>query len=156
LTFTAVGNDSAPTQDYASPLLVKASLTSPVAITPVYADGPTGHDSPGCAARSETPSWELSSVHYINEPGDGKSNVPFVNFNLVVTNPANGYTASCMPAGSFGEIPDLSRLMCAGYEFQSFSIGQFPISTQASFDPETSTFSLNQTWFCDDADPAKP
>lgn len=127
-----------------------------MAITPVYADGPTGHDLAGCTARSEKPSWVVSSIHYTNEPGDGVSTTPFVNFNAIVTNPANGYQASCMPAGSFGEKTDLSRLMCAGTEFQSFSVGQFPINSQASFDPETGTFSLNQTWYCDDSDAAKP
>jgi hypothetical protein len=127
-----------------------------VAITPVYPDGPTGHDSKGCTSRSEKPGWILTSIHYTDEPGDGESRTPFQNFNALLTNPANGYEASCMPAGSFGDKPDLSRLMCAGDEFQSFSVGQYPIVTQASFDPATATFTLNQTWFCDDTDAAKP
>lgn len=155
LTFTAEGSSSAAS-NYTSPLLVRGSLTSPVAITPVYATGPTGHNLAGCTSRSEKPSWVLSSIHYTDEPGDGVHSTPFRNFNLIVTNPANGYQASCMPGGSFGETSDLSRLTCAGSEFQSFSVGQYPILTQASFDPETSTFSLNQTWYCDDTDAAKP
>ncbi|KAK4238832.1 hypothetical protein C8A03DRAFT_14766 [Achaetomium macrosporum] len=155
LTFTAVGNNSAAL-NYTSPLLVKGSLISPVAITPAYADGPKGHDSPGCTAKSEKPSWVLSLIHFTDEPGDGASTVPFQNFNLIVTNPATGYEASCMPGGSLGGTPDLSRLVCAGDEFQSSRVGLHPIITQASFDPATSVFTLNQTWFCDDTDAAKP
>ena len=155
MTFTAVGSNSAAS-NYTSPLLVKGSLTSSVTITPAYPEGPTGHDSPGCTARSEKPSWTLSSVHYTDEPGDGNGTLPFQNFNVIVTNPANGYQASCMPGGSFGGPPSLTRLTCAGYEFQSSLVGQYPILTTASFDPATATFSLNQTWFCDDTDAAKP
>ncbi|KAH6622647.1 hypothetical protein F5144DRAFT_656109 [Chaetomium tenue] len=155
LKFTAVGNNSAAA-DYTSPLLIKGSLTSPVSITPVYPDGPKGHDSAGCSSRSESPTWTLSSIHYTDEPASGEGTVAFKNFNVLVTNPANGYQASCMPGGSFGDEPDLAHLMCAGYEFQSSSVGQYPIVTQASFDPDTSTFTLNQTWFCDDVDAAKP
>ncbi|KAK4152588.1 hypothetical protein C8A00DRAFT_44343 [Chaetomidium leptoderma] len=155
LTFTATGNSSAAA-GYTSPLLVRGSLTAPVAITPVYAEGPTGHDSAGCTARSEEASWVLSAIHYTDEPASGEGTVPFVNFNVLVTNPANGYQASCMPGGSFGDKPDLSRLVCAGEEFQSSKVGQYPIATEASFDPATTTFSLNQTWFCDDTDAAKP
>ncbi|KAH6848118.1 hypothetical protein B0I37DRAFT_432215 [Chaetomium sp. MPI-CAGE-AT-0009] len=155
LTFTAIGNNSAAA-DYTSPLLLRGSLTEPVSITPIYPDGPTGHDSAGCSFRSEAPSWTLSSIHYTDEPAAGEGTVGFRNFNVLVTNPANGYQASCMPGGSFGDRPDLAHLVCAGYEFQSSSVGQYPIVTQASFDPATSTFTLNQTWFCDDIDAAKP
>lgn len=156
LTFTAQGNASAA-QNYTSPLLVRGSLTSPVAITPEYPDGPTGHNSPGCTAKSEKPSWILTAIHYTDEPGDGVTSTPFKNFNAIVTNPANGYQASCIPGGgNFGDPNNLSRLTCAGVEFQSSSVGSYPISTTASFDPETLAFSVNQTWFCDDTDAAKP
>ncbi|KAL2185595.1 hypothetical protein L209DRAFT_452530 [Thermothelomyces heterothallicus CBS 203.75] len=155
LTFNAAGNVSAAV-DYTSPLLVRGSLTSPLAITPAYPDGPKGHDSPGCTSRSENPSWTLSAVHFTDQPGDGEDTPPYQNFNLLVTNEANGYQASCMPGGSFGGQPDLSRLVCAGYEFQQGTVGQYPIVTEASFDPDTATFTLNQTWYCDDTDAAKP
>ncbi len=154
MTFTATGNSSAAV-GYTSPLLVRGSLTSPVAVTPAYPIGPTGHDLAGCTAQSEKPAWVISLVHYTSEPGYG-DDVPFLNFNALVTNPANGYQASCMPGGSFGDKPDLSRLTCAGVEFQSSRVGSYPIVTQGSFDIATATFSLNQTWFCDDTDAAKP
>ncbi len=155
MTFTASGNSTAALT-YTSPLLIRGSLTSPVAITPAYADGATGHDSPGCTSRAAKPSWVLSSVQYTDEPADGVTATPFRNFNVIVTNQANGYQASCMPGGGFAGVGDVSRLTCAGYEFQSFNVGKYPISTDASYDAATSTFSLNQTWFCDDVDAAKP
>ncbi len=134
---------------------MRGSLTAPVAITPVYPNGPTGHDLAGCTVQSVKPAWVISLVHYTSEPGDGED-APFLNFNALVTNSANGYQASCMPGGSFGDKPDLSRLTCAGVEFQNSNVGSYPIVTQASFDIATATFSLNQTWFCDDTDAAKP
>ncbi|AEO71843.1 uncharacterized protein THITE_117079 [Thermothielavioides terrestris NRRL 8126] len=155
MTFSATGNNSAAL-NFTSPVLIRGSLTSPVAITPQYPEGPEGHDLAGCTARSEKPSWVLSTIHFTDEPGDGVTSTPFQNFNLIVTNPANGYQASCMPGGSLGGTPDLSQLVCAGSEFQSSLTGRHTITTQASFDPATMTFSLNQTWFCDDTDASKP
>lgn len=155
MTFTAAGNASAAV-DSTSPILIRGSLTSPVSITPVYPDGPQGHDSPGCASKSENPSWTLAAIHFTDQPGDGDDVPTYQNFNLLVTNDATGYQASCMPGGSLGGQPDLRRLSCAGYEFQQGSVGQYPIVTQGGFDPDTFTFTLNQTWYCDDTDPAKP
>lgn len=128
-----------------------------MAITPDYAEGPTGHDTPGCTARSEEPSWVLSTIGYTDQTGDGVTTIPYKQFYLVITNQANGYQASCMAGAGFNpEDPDLSRLACAGYEFQSPRTGRYPITTTASFDEETLQFSVSQTWFCDDTDAAKP
>ena len=150
-----MGRDSTQ-QNSTSPLLVKGALLAPVAVTPAYAKGPEGHDAPGCTAKSEKPSWVLSRVWFTDRTGDGVNSVPFENFNLLLTNPANGYEASCMPGTSYDDSPDLTHLVCAGYEFQSSTVGRYSISTMASFDKNTSTFSLSQTWFCDDTDAAKP
>ncbi|KAK3313585.1 hypothetical protein B0H66DRAFT_629527 [Apodospora peruviana] len=155
LTFTAVGNNSRALNSTSS-LLVKGSLLAPVAITPSYLDGPTGHDSPGCTAISEKPSWILSNILFTDQTGDGKTSQPFQMFNLLLTNPANGYQASCMPGTSYEYSNDLSTLVCAGNEFQATNVGQFPISTTAWFDVKTKTFTVRQTWFCDDTDPGRP
>lgn len=153
MTFTATGSNSA-TLNTTSPVLVKGSLLAPVAVTPAYAEGPKGHDLPGCTAKSAQPSWVLSAIHLDYEPGD--SAYPEQNFHLLLTNPANGYQASCLPPGSLGGASNLSQLTCAGEEFQSSFSGHHVITTQASFDPSTFVFALNQTWFCDDTDAAKP
>lgn len=128
-----------------------------MAITPAYADGPTGHDSTGCTSKSEKPLWRLSTIHFIDQTGDGVTTMPYKNFNLVLDNTANGYQASCMIGAGFSyNNSDLAHLVCAGDEFQSFRVGRYPVSTQASFQESTSTFLVNQTWFCDDTDAAKP
>ncbi|KAL2261751.1 hypothetical protein VTK26DRAFT_3458 [Humicola hyalothermophila] len=156
VSFTAVG-DSTVALTYTSPILVKGSLTSPITINPVYAEGPSGHDVQGCTAKSENPSWVLKTIHFADETGDGITSVPYKNFNLLLENPANGYQASCMLGAGFRyNESDLSSLTCAGVEFQSSRIGAYHISTQASFQESTLVLLVNQTWFCDDTDPAKP
>lgn len=144
-----------------SPLLVKGSLLSPVAITPIYAWGPTGHDSPSCAA-PEKSNWVLTVPFYTNQTGDGVTSIASQDFTVLVTNAATGYEASCMSGAGFGggltPTPATGplTLVCAGTEFQSTGGGKYSISTAASFDPYTFRFTVNQTWFCDETDPAKP
>ena len=139
--------------------LVKGSLLSPVAITPVYAKGPTGHGTAGCSAAGKNPSWTLSAIYYVNQRGDGVSSTPSQNFVLQVVNPSIGYQASCMA----GVIPDSvassgigTRLTCAGHEFGAQGTDRYHLETEALFDPATFRFTMNQTWYCDAADPAKP
>lgn len=143
-----------------SPLLVKGSLLEPAAITPAYAAGPLGHDTPGCVAASQNPNWTLSTIYYYDQAGnDSVNSTAWQNFNLLVTNPANAYEANCIPGGpadTVGSLPSTVLLGCAGREFQSAEIDQYQLSTTASFDTTTFEFTLNQTWFCDDADPGKP
>ncbi|KAL2265811.1 hypothetical protein VTJ83DRAFT_6911 [Remersonia thermophila] len=119
LTFTAVGAAAAPSPRYASPLLVRASLTSPVAITPRYYDGPLGHAAP--AAPPAPPPSRPGSLGRRGVGEDG-----------------------------------LATLSCFGYEFQSASVGAYPPTTRAWFDVEESRIAVEQTWYCDDEDPAKP
>ncbi|KAK0726844.1 hypothetical protein B0T26DRAFT_636167 [Lasiosphaeria miniovina] len=146
--FTAAGNGSV-CKAVNSPFLVKAALLTPVAITPVYADGPTGHNTPGCAAAATSPSWSLSDIHYVNQTGDGIHSTNQESFNVIVYNAAIGYTASCMPGVG-------NAMVCAGDEFGSIGRDRYSLSTDATFDPQTFRFSINQTWYCDDADPGKP
>ncbi|KAK5651906.1 hypothetical protein OQA88_11565 [Cercophora sp. LCS_1] len=160
--FTAVGHNSVAytyvdgTYTANNPqVLVRGSLLSPVAATPTYQEGPTGHDAPGCRAGSETPSWALSNIHLVDQDGDGINAVPATSFNLAIVNTANGYQASCM-ADTVDEGSSIINLFCAGYEFQSFTIGRYSLSTSGTFDKATNTLSLNQTWYCDDTDPGRP
>jgi hypothetical protein len=162
LRFIAVGNTSVALKCISkvgqgqvceavdSLLLVKGSLLSPVAITPAYSEGPTGHDAPGCTVAAQNPSWILSGIYYVDQTGDGVNSIASQSFNLLVMNPTIGYEASCIP-GSFS-----NDLACAGQEFGSLGSGRYRISTGASFDPATFRFTVNQTWYCDDADPGNP
>ena len=62
-----------------------------------------------------------------------------------------------------GVIPDSvassgigTRLTCAGHEFGAQGTDRYHLETEALFDPATFRFTMNQTWYCDAADPAKP
>lgn len=138
-----------------SPFLVKGSLLSPVAITPIYVDGPNGHDTPGCTAAAQDPTWTLSTISYINQTEDGDNSTTWQSFNVLVNNPAIGYQANCFPNGPFGQL-NPEGLSCNGDEFESLTTGMYTIETNASFDMTTFGFTLNQTWYCDDNDPGKP
>ena len=165
LSFTAIGNSSVSLNSAGhatdSPLLIQGSLLSPVAITPEYAWGPTGHDSPGCAAAPKA-AWTLSEPFYTNQTGDGVTSIASQNFNVLLINTATGYQAGCMAGAGFGDgltpTPATGplNLVCAGAEFQSSGGGKYSIATAASFDPYTFMFTVNQTWYCDDASPADP
>lgn len=170
-SFTAIGNESTAltcTSEagqewrvcYAvdSPLLVKGSLLSPVAITPLYAAGPHGHDTPGCAAASQKPSWILSTITYTNQTEEGDNSTTWQSFNILVKNSATGYQANCFPNILNGDPTQLTptSFACAGDEFQSFTTGMYTIQTNVEFDQATYRFSLNQTWYCDDTDPGEP
>lgn len=165
LPFTAVGNISAAIGSGGhaadSPLLIKGSLLSPVAITPVYAAGPAGHSDPGCAAAAKA-GWTLFQPFYTNQTGDGVTAMPSQDFTALLTNTAMGYQVGCMSGADFGTGLDPTpvtgplTLVCAGAEFQSSASGRYTISTAATFDPRTSEFALNQTWYCDSASAAKP
>ncbi len=165
LTFTAVGNNSVSLNCTGkagqgqicgavdSPLLVKGSLLSPVAVTPAYAQGPTGHSKPGCVAASQNPSWALSTMYYVHQKGPG---ITSSNFILQAVNPAIGYQTGCMagnpPEGNSTVMP----LVCNGQEFGNYGSDRYHITTDAVFDTATFRFTMNQTWYCDDVDEGKP
>ncbi|KAK3321779.1 hypothetical protein B0H66DRAFT_494379 [Apodospora peruviana] len=153
LPFVAIGNSTVPLEcTGASPsVLVKASLLSPVVATPdLYNKGPEGHNRKECA--SETPSWTLEAISYLNQTGNGASTATFENFNMVITNDATGYQASCMLGRDTSDGP----LRCSGSEFGRLKPDRYTVETEALFDRHTYKFTMNQTWYCDDSDPAKP
>ncbi|KAK4184375.1 hypothetical protein QBC35DRAFT_540527 [Podospora australis] len=162
LSFAASGtanvtldNTKIPNQAAISPLLIKGSLSSPVAITPLYGAGPQGHDNKGCSAAAQNPVWNISGIYYLDRPGDGIYSAPSRIFNLHITNPATGYEAGCM-YGALTTEPTESSLVCSGNEFGDLDGARYTPSTSGSWDPATYRFSMNQTWYCDDVDPSKP
>ena len=165
IKFAAFGNASTPlhggngTRSRNStdiPILIRGSLTSPVRITPLYARGPIGHDFQGCAASSKSPSWTLRSVYYLNQTGDGaETALPGQNLMLQIINPGTGHQASCT-----GILPsDLSsapaKLSCSGGNDPT-GRDRYQVTTDVVFEPTTFRFTINQTWFCDDVNPAEP
>ncbi|KAL1862770.1 hypothetical protein VTK73DRAFT_6657 [Phialemonium thermophilum] len=167
ITFVASGNASLPLRcshdgrssvcNATDPvLLVKGSLQSPVAITPQYATGPLGHDAPGCSARSESPSWTLRGVYYLNQTGDGgATSLPAQNFMLQIVNPLLGYQAGCVGFLADDLAPTPVTLSCSGgADFSGRN--RYQIDTTVYFQPATFSFTVNQTYYCDDVDPARP
>lgn len=103
LPVTAVGNSSVIINSgtAVSTLLIKGSLLSPVAVTPVYALGPSGHSSPGCATASEA-GCTFSAPFYTNQTGNGITAMPSQDFTALLVNTAVGYQAGCMSGSGFG------------------------------------------------------
>ncbi len=167
IVFSATGNNSIPLSCTAkagegggcrtiadTPLLIRGSLLSPVKITPAYGTGPTGHDNAGCTAASETPSWIIGGTQFnqrtiYNKEGASTSQ----SLSVRVTNNATGYVAGC--AGFLTSGPGPMHLSCQAQEpFRPAE--KYRIQTDALFYPGNLSFSVHETWFCDDTNPAAP
>ncbi|KAK4119005.1 hypothetical protein N657DRAFT_650692 [Parathielavia appendiculata] len=156
ITFTAVGNSSVPlsctTQSQTTtcrsskPLLIKAGLLSPVKITPAYVSGPPGHDTERCTARSGTPAWEVvaAQVNFASTSGAW----------VIIRNDVLDYTATCYGPLTGDEGPQ--PLTCQGQAPIYGRPPKYQINTAATFQVRSFALTVNQTWFCDDQDPAQP
>ncbi|KAK0701425.1 hypothetical protein B0T21DRAFT_300442 [Apiosordaria backusii] len=138
-----------------SPLLIQGTLHAPVSITPDRARGPQGHSNKGCQAASLQPVWNITHIYYTDRPADGNVESPSRTFNLLFTNEANDYEGGCVHGSLVGPVAETS-LICAGSEFGNLGGSRYGISTTASFNPSNFNFTVRQTWFCDDENPAKP
>lgn len=160
LTFTAVGNGSvalncttgsSTTCRATKPLLVKASLLSPVEITPAYVNGPTGHDTDGCTAQARTPAWHVTATQINLQTSE--ETVQSGNAFIMIRNDNLGYTASC--GGTFSSAGGGQLLTCSG-QTAVRRPDKYQIQSTLMFDPQTFDLTVDQTWFCDDQDPAQP
>ncbi len=96
-------------------MLVRGSLLSPVAITPMPAEGPFGHAMAGCSRGARNPGWDLSTIYYANQTGDdGLTSIATQGITLQVTNPAIGYQASCLGFLDDSGKPTPTRFSCTG------------------------------------------
>ena len=172
VAFTASGNTTvplkcgsvngtvaaAPTCKSTNPVdLIRGTLSKPITITPAWADGPDGHDKPGCQAASKSPLWTLDTVIFINETGDGTSAIPSQSIQFAVTNNATGEVQGCLMyflAGP-GEDPAV-RMTCGGGGPGMGRRSRYNVQTNTVFYPRSRQFNINQTWFCDDVDAARP
>ena len=77
-------------------------------------------------------------------------------FNLFLVNDVTGHEASCMHGSPVAGETGPAAISCIGTEFQSPFPNRYSINTVATFDPQSYRFSFNQTWYCDDENPAKP
>ncbi|KAK3375600.1 hypothetical protein B0T24DRAFT_718166 [Lasiosphaeria ovina] len=156
IIFSAVGNTTiALDGSSVAPVLIRASLVAPVRVSPAAEDGPVGHDTPGCAAASKTPAWELQASQIVRRTEVGANGTVQVSGNayVAVTNLATGATAGCL--GNTVNYPELQILDC---EVQGpYRPHQaHTIQTSMLFDPATFALTMNETWFCDDVSPAVP
>ncbi|KAK3948326.1 hypothetical protein QBC32DRAFT_373646 [Pseudoneurospora amorphoporcata] len=86
--------------------------------------------TPCCGALSKTPKWTLGTIIFINETGDGSSAIQSQSIQFQVTNEATGHV-----------VDRKSR---------------YNIRTDAVFNPRSWKFEINETWYCDVVDSAKP
>ncbi len=137
-------------------LLAKGSLEAPVAITPAYANGPNGHDNPGCSAASMSPSWDLKEVDFLYQLGDNVTQSPYAAVTLKIINPALGFDAGCI--GFLKDPPALDpvRFSCSGQDVDFSGKNRYSVRTDMDFDPATLQLNINGTWYCDDIDVAEP
>jgi len=135
---------------------VRGSLLAPVSVTPSYAEGPPGHSKTGCSAVSEKPQWTLGTIIFLNETGDGAGAVATQSIQFQVTNKANGYVAGCLNYFNAGSDEDPGIVMNCGGGADFARRNRYSIQTTTVFYPRSWTFTINETWYCDDVDAAKP
>ncbi|KAL1839900.1 hypothetical protein VTJ49DRAFT_1035 [Mycothermus thermophilus] len=161
ITFTAVGDGSvALTCDAASggttcratkPAFIQASLSKPVSITPKYVSGPPNHSEPGCAATSGEATWEVMATQMtIQAP---VAEYPRGSAFVIFRNDYLGYNALC--TGQYTGTAQPATLTCTG-QTAVRRPEKYQIQSSALYDPVTHDLTVNQTWFCDDEDPAEP
>ena len=129
---------------------------APVELSPAYAEGPAGHNKAGCSAVSEKPKWTLGTVIFLNETGDGDAAVATHSIQFQLINQANGYVAGCL---NYFDVPaneDPAVVINCGGGADFARRNRYSIRTQTVFYPRSRTLTINETWYCDDVDAAKP
>ncbi|KAK0736512.1 hypothetical protein B0T21DRAFT_451252 [Apiosordaria backusii] len=159
LNFAAQGEGSLPitcngdacTPSTTNPVLIKSTLSSPFPLSPSTVPGPSGHDKEGCAAGSRSPSWEIFStqLNLRNVSGKIEGGNAFIQLRNTVTD----YRASC-----FGTLTGTApaTLQCSAQTAGRPRAPKYNINTVLTFSPGSFVLSVNETWFCDDANPAQP
>ncbi|KAK4667701.1 hypothetical protein QC763_310480 [Podospora pseudopauciseta] len=159
LNFAAQGEGSLPitcntdacAPSSTDPLLIKSVLSSPFPLSPSAVPGPSGHDKEGCAAGSRTPSWEIFStqLNLRNVSGRIEGGNAFIQLRNTITD----YRASC-----FGTLTGTApaTMQCSAQSTGRPRAPKYNINTVLTFSPGSFVLSVNETWFCDDANPAQP
>jgi hypothetical protein len=90
-----------------------------------------------------------SQINLRKVSGDLQAGSAFV----IIRNDGLGYTASC--GGTLSEAAGQQLLTCQG-QTAFRRPDRYQIGTTLLFDPKSFALTVNQTWFCDDQDPAQP
>ncbi|KAK0620870.1 hypothetical protein B0T14DRAFT_481973 [Immersiella caudata] len=133
--------------------LVRGSLTTPFPVTPEYASGPPGHNQLGCASISEKPQWALNTIIFLNETGDDTNAIATQSIQFQVTNLATGYVAGCL--NYFDSSSETVLINCGG-GLDAARRNRYSITTRTTFRPRDFSFTINETWYCDDTSAAQP
>ncbi len=105
---------------------------------------------------SEKPKWTLGTIIFINETGYGDGAVATQSIQFQVTNQANGYVAGCLNYFNAEDNEDPAIVMNCGGGADFARRNRYSIRTQTVFYPRSWTFTINETWYCDDVDAARP
>ncbi|KAL2267883.1 hypothetical protein VTJ83DRAFT_5160 [Remersonia thermophila] len=161
ITFTAAGSGATPltcadasggvTCRAPKPAFIQASLSQPVSITPKYVSGPPNHREPGCTASSGNTTWEVVATQMIVQAST--ATYPRGSAFVIFRNDYLGYNAIC--TGQYTGTAEPAALSCSG-QTAIRRPDKYQVQSSAAYDPVTHEFTVNQTWFCDDEDPAEP
>ncbi|KAI0446189.1 hypothetical protein F4803DRAFT_504822 [Xylaria telfairii] len=169
----------------ADPIRIPAKLLEPIKLSPYIPPAPPGHDSPGCSFRSKSPSWTISDLEWRTGgknytwqswiiSGTGIAGVGMVKLNI--TSKATQQTFSCVwhsqgqetsnvtiigpPSGVFPFPLDPGP---AWYRCDTHSLNEnenrthnYEVETLVRLISGEKRLLVNQTWYCDDEEPASP
>ncbi|KAI1177721.1 hypothetical protein F4777DRAFT_576799 [Nemania sp. FL0916] len=164
---------------------IPITLSQPIALSPYIPPAPPGHNTPGCGARSDSPSWTVSGFEWRTggrnytwqswvSTGWAIAGVGLVKLNL--TNSANQQTFSCQIVGRGHEVANVTIIdpPSGSIPFPTDpGIAWFPCDTHSveeggnythNYEVETlvrvvageDRIFVNQTWYCDDEGAASP
>ncbi|KAI1133298.1 hypothetical protein F5Y10DRAFT_287682 [Nemania abortiva] len=156
------------------PIRIPGKLLEPVELSPYIPPAPAGHDSPGCASRSESPSWTISGLEWRT----GGRNYTWQGWATTVniTNHANKQAFSCAwiaqgketsnvtnidpPSGTFPGPLDPGPMW---YSCDTHSLNEngnrshnYEVETTVRLISSEERLLVNQTWYCDDEGAASP
>jgi len=154
------------------PLTIQGELLRPLKLTPTFFPPPPNTNVSGCTARSATPRWEIVKFYFKEttsityrfkaklKPSVGRT------LEIEFRNAANNFTESCSLRATVddGATPNNWWSHCRttqgrdtrGYINGEPGEGQRDIETRVNFKMPDGVLTVNQTWYCDDADVAKP
>lgn len=155
------------------PIIVNASLSSPLEITPQMAVQPPAHSKPGCMAASENPSWRITNnrLTFTAQQNEFIGWLASYDWNFVLTNVALDYAVPCRLQSTqlgteFNNSVDFEEngiqngpLWFRCWDTPSDSndlIKIFWLDTSFRYQRNTDELFINQTWYCDDESALTP
>ncbi|KAI0186391.1 hypothetical protein EV127DRAFT_346213 [Xylaria flabelliformis] len=162
------------------PIRIPTKLLEPIELLPYIPPAPPGHDSPGCGSRSKSPTWTISGFEWRTggrnytwqswvSSGTGIVGVGMVNratqqtfsciwhgqgqetSNVTVTNPPSGTLPFPLDPG-----PAWYRCNTSSLNENQNRTHNYEVETVVRLISTEERLLVNQTWYCDDEDPASP